>query len=219
MILVVALTVRPWLSEARSVAHARQNTGGADTLLNLNSFILILLSLIAGLVLYGFTGLYATFLRESLHYAPKQAGFITGFYGAGALVSLVGGWLGDRFSPRVLLTTAFLGIALVGYLCFNHVGSLVTQVILTAAFGATASGVVFVNLVGYHVKAVRQELASRASGLFVTSFYLAAATAGFLMGQLAGRLGWAHAELIQVSLLSVLGAILALGLQPARMCL
>jgi DHA1 family inner membrane transport protein len=219
MILVVALTVRPWLSEARSVAHARQNTGGAGTLLNLNSFILILLSVIAGLVLYGFTGLYATFLRESLHYAPKQAGFITGFYGAGALVSLVGGWLGDRFSPRVLLTAAFLGIALVGYLCFNHVGSLVIQVILTAAFGATASGVVFVNLVGYHVKSVRHELASRASGLFVTSFYLAAATAGFLMGQLAGRLGWAHAELIQVSLLSVLGAILALALQPERMCL
>ena len=219
VIIVIILSVRPWLSEAHALSHARQSTGGASTLLNLNSLILIALSIIAGLVLYGFTGLYATFLRESLHYPPKQAGYITGFYGAGALVSVGGGWLGDRFSPRALLATAFLGIALVGYFCFHQTGSLTTQIILTAAFGATASGVVFVNLVGYHVKAVRHELASRASGLFVTSFYLAAATAGYVMGQLASRWGWAHAELIQVSLLSIVGAGIALALRPTRMCL
>jgi MFS transporter, DHA1 family, inner membrane transport protein len=219
MVFMVALAVRPWLSEARSVSQSRKNAGGATSLLNLNSAILIILSIIAGLVLYGFTGLYATFLRESLHYSAKQAGFITGFYGAGALVSVIGGWLGDRLSPRFLLTTAFLAISLVGYLCFHHAGSLVTQVILTGAFGATASGVVFVNLVGYHVKAVRHELASRASGLFVTSFYLAASTAGFLMGQLTGRWGWARAELIQVSLLSVIAASIALAIRPERMCL
>ena len=219
VIIAVILSVRPWLSEAHALSHARQSTGGASTLLNLNSLILIALSIIAGLVLYGFTGLYATFLRESLHYPPKQAGYITGFYGAGALVSVGGGWLGDRFSPRALLATAFLGIALVGYFCFHHTGSLATQIILTAAFGATASGVVFVNLVGYHVKAVRHELASRASGLFVTSFYLAAATAGYVMGQLASRWGWAHAEFIQVSLLSIVGAGIALALRPTQMCL
>lgn len=219
MIIAVILSVRPWLSEAHAAGHARHGTEGASTLLNRNSVILAVLSIIAGLVLYGFTGLYATFLRESLHYPPKQAGFITGFYGAGALVSIVGGWLGDRFSPRVLLATAFLCIALVGYFCFHHTGSLTAQIMLTAAFGATASGVVFVNLVGYHVKAVRHELASRASGLFVTSFYLAAATAGYVMGQLAGRSGWAHAEFIQVSLLSVLGAGIALALRPTQMCL
>lgn len=219
MIVAVALAVRPWLSEARAAMQANQNTGGAPTLLNWNSVILVILSVIAGLVLYGFTGLYATFLRESLHYTPKQTGFITGFYGAGALVSVAGGWLGDRFSPRVLLTTAFLGIALIGYHCFHFAGSIVTQIILTGAFGAVASGVVFVNLVGYHVKSVRHELAGRASGLFVTSFYLAAAMSGFLMGHFAGQWGWASAELIQVSALSVLGAAFSLALQPARMCL
>ena len=108
MIAVIALTVRPWFSETHRAANARTDLLGAPTLLNRNTVILTVLSVIGGLVLFGFTGMYPTYLREALHYTPKAAGIVASFYGFGALLSIFGGWLGDKFSPRAVLSAAFL---------------------------------------------------------------------------------------------------------------
>jgi len=219
MIVVITLTVRPWFTETRRAADARTDLSGAPTLVNRNTIILTALSVLGGLVLYGFTGMYPTFLREGLHYSPKQAGLVASFYGAGALLSIVGGWLGDRFSPRVVLSGAFFAIAGLGYLCFHGSGSMVPQAILTCAYGAIGSGTIYVNLAGYHVKSVRSNLASRASGMFVTSLYATAAGAGYLMGGIASHAGWAVAGEIQISLLGLIAGALALALRPDQMAL
>jgi DHA1 family inner membrane transport protein len=219
MILAIALTVRPWFTETGRAAEARTDLSGAPTLLNRNTILLTALSVLGGLVLYGFTGMYPTFLREGLHYSPKQAGVVAGFYGAGALLSIAGGWLGDRFSPRIVLSSAFFVVAGLGYLCFHGSGSILPQAILTCAYGAVGSGTIYVNLAGFHVKAVRSSLASRASGMFVTSLYATAAGAGYLMGGIAGHAGWAAAGEIQISLLGVIAGGLALALRPDQMAL
>jgi DHA1 family inner membrane transport protein len=219
MIVAIALTVRPWFTETRRAADARTDLSGAPTLLNRNTIILTVLSVLGGLVLYGFTGMYPTFLREGLHYSPKQAGVVASFYGAGALLSIGGGWLGDRFSPRIVLSGAFFVIAGLGYFCFHGSGSIVPQAMLTCAYGAIGSGTIYVNLAGYHVKAVRSSLASRASGMFVTSLYATAAGAGYLMGGIASHAGWAVAGEIQISLLGVVAGGLALALRPDQMAL
>jgi DHA1 family inner membrane transport protein len=217
MIAAILIAVRPWFSETRAVSDVRSDAGGAASLFNFNTIILTLLSIIAGLVLYGFTGLYPTFLREALHYTPKQAGMVTGFYGVGALVSIAGGWLGDRLSPRWLLSGAFLCMGAFGYLCFHGTGSPLRQALFTGGFGAVASGTVFVNLAGYHVKALRRGIAGRGSGLFVTSFYAAAAVAGSLMGAIASHAQWSTACTIQISGLAAVGGCLALALRPSEM--
>ena len=41
--------------------------------------------------------MYPTFLRDSLHYSPKMAGLVLSFFGVGALTSIGGGWIGDKF--------------------------------------------------------------------------------------------------------------------------
>ena len=219
MIAVIALSVRPWFSETHRAAEAKADVRGAPSLRNRNTAILTILSVIAGLVLYGFTGMYATYLREALHYSPKAAGFVQSFYGAGALLSIFGGWFGDRFSPRAVLSVSFFSIACLGYLCFHVPEAILPHVILTFAYGAIGSGTIYVNLAGYHVKAVRSSLSSRASGMFVTSLYAAAAAAGYLMGGIAGHSGWAVAGEIQISLLSAVAGSLALTLKPERMSL
>ncbi len=219
MVAAVLLLVRPWLTEARAASVVQSDLGGASTLLNFNSVVLTILSALTGLIVYGFTGMYPTYLREALHYTPKVAGMVTGCYGVGALVSIAGGWLGDQISPRRLLSGAFFVIAVVGYLCFHGSGSFWRQVLLTSAFGAVASGTVYVNLVGYHVKAVRRSLSGRASGMFITSFYAAAAVAGYVMGGIANRANWATAGTIQISLLAAVAGCLALTLRPSEMCL
>jgi len=219
MIVLISLAVRPWFSETHRAADARADLLGSPTLLNRNTIILTILSVIGGLVLFGFTGMYPTYLREGLHYTPKAAGFVASFYGAGALISIGGGWLGDRFSPRLVLSSAFFGTACLGYLCFHGSVAILPRVLLTFAYGAIGSGTIYVNLAAYHVKAVRSSLSSRASGMFVTSLYAAAAAAGYLMGGIASHAGWALAGEIQISLLSVIAASLALTLRPAKMAL
>jgi MFS family permease len=219
MIAVIALSVQPWFSETHRAADARADLLGAPTLLNRNTIILTILSVIAGLVLFGFTGMYPTYLREGLHYTPKAAGFVASFYGAGALLSIFGGWLGDRFSPRVVLSTSFFCVALLGYLCFHGSADVLPRAIFTCAYGAIGSGTIYVNLAAYHVKAVRSNLSSRASGMFVTSLYAAAAAAGYVMGGIASHAGWATAGELQISLLSAIAGSLALTLRSDQMSL
>jgi DHA1 family inner membrane transport protein len=219
MIVVVALTVRPWFSETHRAADARTDLTGASTLLNRNTAILTVLSVIGGLVLFGFTGMYPTFLREAMHYPAQAAGVVAGFYGVGALASIGGGWLGDRFSPRLVLSASFFSIAAAGYLCFHGMENFTLQVVVTFLYGLIGSGTIYVNLAGYHVKAVQSRLSSRASGMFVSSFYASAAGAGYLMGGIASHGGWAMASGIQISLLSIVAGTLAIALQPRQMSL
>jgi len=219
MIGVIAVSVRRYFTEARLDAQGRTDERGAPTLLNRNTVLLTVLSGIFGLILYGFLGMYPTFLRESLLYEATAAGFVMGFFGLGALASIGGGWLGDRFSPRSVLSGAFGSAALLGYFLFHGSATLWVQAALTCAYGVVGSAVLYVNLAGYHVKALLPSLAGRGSGMFVTSFYASSAVAGYLMGWLAGQSGWVRAGELQISLLSVVAAVLALALRPKDMSL
>jgi predicted MFS family arabinose efflux permease len=157
--------------------------------------------------------MYPTFLREGLGYSPSAAGSVMSLYGLGALASIGGGWIGDHGSSRVVLSATFVVAAVLGYLLFNGSGAYYWQAMLSFAWGVVVSGMIYVNLAGYHVKAVRRHLAGRASGVFVSSLYLSAAAAGYSMGWIANRAGWADAGTIQISLSSLFAAGLALALR------
>jgi predicted MFS family arabinose efflux permease len=210
---VIAGTVDRSFTERDNAPAAQADGDGAATLVNRNTVLLTVMSLLGGFVIYGYLGMYPTFLREGLGYSPTAAGSVMGLYGLGALASIAGGWMGDRASPRIVLGATFVGAAVLGYLLFNGPAAYYWQAILSFAWGVMVSGVIYVNLAGYHVKAVRRHLASRASGLFVTSLYLSAAIAGYTMGWIANGAGWAAAGAIQISLLSLVGAAIALGIQ------
>jgi MFS transporter, DHA1 family, inner membrane transport protein len=218
---LVAFAVKPWFSEAHAVAAdapgEMTDRGGVLTLLNRNTLVLTAMSTIGGLVIYGYLGMYPTFLREGLNYPPATAGTVMSIYGLGALGSIGGGWLGDRLSPRLVLGGAFLGAAGLGYLLFHGSALFVMQSSLSFMWGVVVSGILFVNLAACHVKALHVSLAGRGSGLFVTSLYGSAGVAGYLMGWLAGRAGWVTAGDVQISLMSLIGAALALTLRPERM--
>ena len=224
MIVVIAATVRPWFSETVHVSKTLADTGGASTLGNRNTVILTILSLIHGLTMYGFLGLYPTFLRENLHYSATDAGTVIGFFGIGALTSIAGGWLGDRFSPKLVLSGSLVCIAVLGYLFFQPSLSMLEREILACCYGIAGSSVLYVNLAGYHVKALLRSLSGRGSGMFVTSLYGGAAFGGYLLGDLATHYGgtveaWLRASEIDISLLCLVGAVLALAIRPKEMSL
>src|SRR5207253_2351422 len=144
------------------------------------------------------------------------AGAVVGAFGLGALGSVAGGWLGDHFSPRYVLGLAFLGAAALGYLLF-HTSAFAVQLALSFAWGFIVSGTIYVNLAGYHVKAVRSSLAGPASGIFVTSLYGSAALGGYLMGWIVGHGSWARAGEVQLTALSLIGGMLSLALRSDQM--
>jgi MFS transporter, DHA1 family, inner membrane transport protein len=219
MVVLIAAAVRPWFSDTRHATETKADTGGAESLANRNTVILTALSLIHGLGMYGFLGLYPTFLREVLHYSPADAGKVIGFFGIGALASIPCGWIGDRYSPKLVLSGSLLSIAVLGYLFFLPSPSMAIRELLTCIYGVAGSAVLYVNLAGYHVKSLRRSLSSKGSGMFVTSLYGGAAFGGYLLGGLANRGGWLQASEIQITLLSLVGAVLALALRPKEMSL
>ncbi len=216
---LISFTVRPWFTEGESASSERADRGGASNLFNRNTFLLTLMSVIGGLIIYGYLGMYPTFLRESLRYSPATAGSVMSLYGLGALISIGGGWLGDRFSPRLILGGAFFITAVLGYLLFHTSGALVPQIILSFIWGVVVSGMIYVNLAGYLVKSVHASMAGRGSGIFVTSLYGSASVAGYTMGWIATHGGWATAGAIQFSVLSLIAGSLALALRPNKMSL
>lgn len=213
IVAIATFVNRAW-TEGRAAAARSTDEGGAATLANRNTILLTAMSVLGGLVIYGYLGLYPTFLREGLGYSAQGAGFVMSLYGLGALASIAGGWIGDRGSPRIVLGATFSLAAVLGYLLFNGSSSPYWQASLSFAWGVVVSGVVYVNLAGYHVKAVRRDLAGRASGVFVTSLYLPAAFAGYGMGWIATRAGWGDAGAVQLSLCSLAAAGLAMALRP-----
>ena len=221
MMVLIAAVVRPYLSETNNGAEENTDiaTGGAASLNNPNTIVLAILSILFGLALYGYLGMYATFLREHLHYAPSDAGRVMSIYGLGVLVSLISGWLGDRFSPRLVLGASFLLASAISALLFNGPADFATQAMLSFVLGATFSGTIFVNLAACHVKSVAAGLAGRASGLFVTCVYGSATVAGYVIGWIVGLSGWTVAGDIQLAGLCLAGAVVALLLQPAKMAI
>ncbi len=219
MVGVIALAVRGWFTEARGPAVNRKDTGGASSLLNRNTVILTIMSAIQGLGVYAILGMYPTFLRQTLHYSATDAGFVVSFYGIGALGAVLGGWVGDRFPPRLVLGSAFLGLSVLGYLLFQTWEPMLVREILMFFCGVFGSAILYVNLAGYHVKAVKSSLAGRGSGMFVTSLYGTSAFGGYLIALLAGRWGWVMAGELQMTVLCAIAAGLVLVLRPSQMCL
>ncbi|WP_131735984.1 MFS transporter [Actinomadura roseirufa] len=216
-LVLVSLAVRPWFSEARADGgHGVRTVGGAPGLRNRNTAILAAVTVLGGLIDFGYIGMYPSFLRDELGYSPTRAGLVVGLSGLAALLSSAGGYLGDRYDPRAVLGGFLLLTAVAAVALFTGPTALWWQAVWSFVFGLAFSSGVFVNLAGYLVASVRGDLAGRASGLFVSAIYIPAGFAGYLFSLLAGATSWPAAGLVQLAALSAAAALLAaLGLRPA----
>jgi MFS family permease len=173
--------------------------------------------IILGYSLYGFIGLYTTYLREDLLFSPADAAAAFSFFGLGGLVSFAGGWFGDRFPQRWVTAIAFALLAGVGYAMYNWSTSLQSQSVLSFLTGALASGFVFFNLLSLLQRSVRPQLVGSASGLFLTSLFGSASTAGYLLAVLVGAFGWGGAALIELTLFPIIGIIAMALVDPKQL--
>ena len=210
---LILVFVRPWFTEVLAAdqdAGAAQDAGLADTIWAKTPVTLAAATVFAGLSIYGYLGLYPTYLREARGFTPQEAGFAVSFYGFGALLSLFGGWLGDKYDYRKLLFVSLVISAAAGGALFGGLGqSLPMHVLFSFVFGGAISGMAYANLSAGIIKSVRREKASVASGLFVASLYVPAAFAGYLLGILKESFGWSTAGIAQVAGCALVSAALS----------
>jgi DHA1 family inner membrane transport protein len=214
--LAIMIFVRPWFSEVAPAAKHLVDSGGADTLKNRNTIILAIMSAAYGMVIYGFLGTFPSYMRGVLELPAADVGQIMLWFGVGGLTSYYGGKLGDKFSSKSVLFTCSLVLGVVTLFLFKPDQSVLTYKLLAFLVGVFGAAIVYTNLAGGHVKSLKRTLTSKGSGMFVTSVYGGAAMGGYTMGLLVDNYSWEFAGQVQISLLCLVIAVLALGLRQSE---
>jgi MFS family permease len=167
-----------------------------QTLLTRNLILVSIVNIMVGFTNFSYIGMYPTFLKDSLHYAPATAALCASMYGIGAFMGIPAGFLSDRLNQRWVVIVAVLGTMASGYLMFNVVTDVTLQIVLSFLYGTFGSGFLFVNIYALSQRSVRKEFLGRASGIASSAHYLPAAGAGYLFGWLATWFGWGSAGMI-----------------------
>ena len=178
-----------------------------DQFFNRNIVLTIIIAAGVGLAMFGYLGLYPTFLQRELGFDPASAGFAASMFGVGALMGIPAGYFGDRFNQRWVITTALAALIVVSYLLFNVAETPLPHYILSFFFGTFASGFLFVNVYALMQRSVKTTMIGRASGTFIASLYGAAAFSGYLFGFLVDRFDWSGAATIQLMLVSLIAIV------------
>ncbi len=216
LVILSALLVRSWFTETKGATIHREDVGGAHSLLNRNTIIFSVLSVLYGLVVYGYLGLYPTFLREVLKLTPAEVGSVMLFFGLGSLTAFFAGQIGDRYPTKIVLSTGLLVLIALGYFLYLPGLSIATYKLMALLVGVFGAAIVYTNLTGGHIKSLRRSLANKGSSMFISSVYAGGALGGLAMGTMVESWGWERAGQIQMSLLSLISVLLVLGLRPSE---
>ncbi|MEU5347268.1 MULTISPECIES: MFS transporter [unclassified Streptomyces] len=183
---------------------------------NRNTIALAVHSVVSGVAIYGFLGLYPTYLITSLHYTTGQAALAMSLLGFGGMSAVLGGWLGDRVNQRNLLIGSMLAVSAISVCIYQTHPGVGLQYALAFLMGAFGLGFIYPNTNSAMQRSVRPEQIGRASGLFVTSYYGTAAFSGLLFAALVDTFDWSRAGLLQVTVLPLLGALALTFVRPSQ---
>lgn len=213
VLLLTAVGARTWFTEVASpVQDTVPDLAPIREKIPPLAVVLTIATILTGLTVYGYLGLYPTYLREQLNFTPSQSAVCISAYGLGMLLSLFGGWIGDKADFKTTLFWTFLASAILGSLLFSNIlVSVYWHILGSFLFGVAISGFGVANLSAGIVKALGPHRTAQATGLFISAFYGSAAFAGYLLGALKGAIGWAPAAILQIGGSAALAALLCLA--------
>jgi DHA1 family inner membrane transport protein len=215
---IVALCVRPWFSESR--ANEENASGGRkdgvdtranDTIWNATTITLGLASICAGVAVFGFSGLYPTYLRSALGFSPQQAAWVMSAIGIGGFLAPVGGWLGDRVGHQKALMAALPLAALSGGLSFTELErSVMLHAVVAVVFGIAVLSLLYANMSAIIIDSLGPARTAQTAGLFIASYYIPAAFAGYTLALLKEATNWTTAGVLQTSGFALIATILVI---------
>lgn len=212
MSLAVYFLLRKTMSEAMAGTNAagikHEYASVPQRILNRNTVVFGATSALSGLIFYGYLGLYPTFLTENLGFATGEASVAVAMGGLGAMLALLFGWFGDRFPQKWVLMAAFIGSGLTALPMYLVADSAASQYVLSFLLGAFASGGLFTNCATALQRSVQPDQVGRGQGIFVLTYYVAAAFSGLIFARLVTVFSWETAGVVQLVGLSVVGALI-----------
>lgn len=171
---------------------------------NRNTLSLGVSAALGGIAVYGFLGLYPTYLISDLHYTTGQAALAASFVGFGGLTALLAGWLGDRVDQRNLLIATYVLLAATSVLVYQTQVTPGWQYLYAFLMGAFGTGSLYPNTSSAMQRAVRPAKVGSAAGLFISCYYVSSAFSGLIFASLVDAAGWSQAGLWQVTVVSLL---------------
>ena len=223
LMVMIALLISPWFSESKrneeqASGAQRTDQGSNGPTWSTSTILLGFASICTGVAVFGFFGLYPLFLRTVMGLTPAQAGLIMSAIGFGGFLSPLGGWLGDRVGyHKVLfvalpLTAVSAGIPFTGLLG----QSVAAYAALAFIYGFAVVGLIYANLSAIIIDSMGPSKTALASGLFIGSYYIPAAFAGYTMGWLKEASSWTTAGILQGSGFAAIALLLIVAARMKR---
>jgi MFS transporter, DHA1 family, inner membrane transport protein len=229
---IVAVCVRAWFSESRANEENassgrvdRIGSGTGDTIWNSTTITLGLAAVCAGMAVFGFNGLYPTYLRSALGFSPQQAAWVMSAIGIGGFFAPIGGWLGDRLGYQKVLLVALPLAALTGGVSFTELNkSVMLHAAVAVVFGIAVLSLLYANMSAIIINSLGPGKTAQTAGVFIASYYVPAAFAGYTLAQLKEVSNWTMAGVLQTSGFALIAMILVIvagttrkpELSPAR---
>ncbi|HLG84141.1 MAG TPA: MFS transporter [Bradyrhizobium sp.] len=160
-----------------------------------------------GFSFFSFSALYANYAHTVLGFSVVDAGSALGMYGIGAMLGVVGGWLGDKMSNRSIVGGLLL-MATAGFILFDDLPNFRLHLLTALIFGLTMSGFLFTRFMSVVQRSVEPDQIGHAGAVALAAFYFPGPFAGWLFGRLVESVGWSNASLVVVVGPPLLGVVL-----------
>ncbi|WP_042876933.1 MFS transporter [Cupriavidus necator] len=208
MALIAAATLPRDFTEAGEVVRVARTASADEPSIWCRNVVLGSISFgLVGLTFFSYTALYASYLHGALKFSSVDAGSALGMYGIGAMCGVIGGWIGDRTGHRSIVV-ALLILGSAGYLLFHGFTSFWLHLAMSFVFGLMVSGFLFARFMSVVQRSCAPSKIGQCGAVALAAFYLPGPFAGYLFGELVGKVGWSSASLFMVVVPPIVGALL-----------
>ena len=154
-------------------------------------------------------------IRDALHLTDTSIGLIATIFNlCYAIMVPLGGWVGDKFSRKWVVTIAILFWSVATM--FTGLATGVMMLILMRSV-ATGGGEAFFGPANYSLLGqYHKETRARAMSIHQTAYYVGVILAGWLAGYIADKLGWQYSFIIFGAVGVVWGIIMVIRLKDKK---
>ena len=154
-------------------------------------------------------------IRDALNLTDTSIGLIATIFNlCYAMMVPLGGWAGDRFSRKWVVTIAILFWSVATM--FTGLATGVIMLILLRSI-ATGGGEAFFGPANYSLLGqYHKETRARAMSIHQTAYYIGVILAGWLAGLIADKLGWQYSFIIFGAVGVIWGIIMAIRLKDKK---
>lgn len=170
-----------------------------------NIVALCVIAVFTGMMIYGYLGLYPTYLITVRGFTPQDTALTMSLFGIGGVFAIPLGLLADRWNQKALNLLALLGFAVIGASIFLiPSNAMIFQLAFSLLMGMMFTGIVYPNTLSLLQKNMPAQRGGFGTGLFVALLYVPASISGYILATLVTSFGWPTAG---ASMMCVLAAI------------